>query len=366
MLLQIFRPQLNPEPQLTVLTFSVKMAQTLSDEASTRLTITNHKSLYLVRNHLLSNMLVTLRTVLSQYGFYVVGLFLTDISPAGRHQSSNADTLVTQCMDEGAHEPVVKILLFRDTDAIRQCKQLVSQETSAMSNSRVGNRTSSALCSTTYAPQNSAEATAEVMHLARLTMKSAKSEIDVKDYQDFVSRVRSLFWAPQEDNLSKAKENGGLAKSKKGTLIDHSICDSQRLENMVVKSHHAVVEKSRRIAFLEVANIVIGPFSQHLLRQQKKQKYIDMNAELYNVVNSLRDQDFEVVGIKTVHLSRAQSMTYLRECTPLSATKHHQDENASYLSSAPVFVLSVERANAVSRLKKLLGLGNVRTKQKSR
>ena len=56
-------------------------------------------------------------------------------------------------------------------------------------------------------------------------------------------------------------------------------------------------------------------------------------------------------------MSEAQARSYVSECVPDAVEPDSQLDDAAYLASGPSFVICLERANAVSRAKKMLGVG---------
>ena len=78
------------------------------------------------------------------------------------------------------------------------------------------------------------------------------------------------------------------------------------------------------------------------------------------LIDAARDQDFTVIGLDTVQLTLQQARAYLQHHAPLvtEVDNYRADDSvAQYLSSAPVYVVAFQRANAISRMKKLLEVG---------
>lgn len=72
------------------------------------------------------------------------------------------------------------------------------------------------------------------------------------------------------------------------------------------------------------------------------------------LLDAARDQNFRVVGLRTFSFTFSQATDYVQRCRPLVAGGKQLDDIPTYLASGVSHVLAFERANAVSRMRKLL------------
>ena len=110
----IFKQQINPDPQLTLVTATALTGD--SKKSSGRLD--TQQDYYTRSRNMLSAALVALRLAAQRDGFHVVGLFLESATTSTVSTTSTTSTTTTTTITKTP--PCLRCLLFRDVDAIRQ------------------------------------------------------------------------------------------------------------------------------------------------------------------------------------------------------------------------------------------------------
>eukprot|EP00750_Incisomonas_marina_P024787 INCI5147.1.p1 GENE.INCI5147.1~~INCI5147.1.p1 ORF type:complete len:1596 (+),score=233.89 INCI5147.1:2148-6935(+) len=370
-LLAIFKQQLNPDPQLTVvsITPSPKLqsdprSKTVASIGSSVIAHGYGSAFYASSSSLFSEALIQLRHVFQRDGFFVAGLFL-DTIPVEPVPLDGSDV----SSQPPRETPRLRVLLFRDVDGIRHSLQLATQisERSDGVPARArtaGTRASQGLAETRGSgASTAASSSTTAVFSAPATFSEAVSSVaavlpladdSVKAYLGLVGAVRGIFVAPIDTGVMES-----TSPLRRVLPIRPHVGNFRRLKSFKLLPQltgaNGTQAAPARIAFLESSVVVVGPICRDRITPRLAAK--GLNAQLYEVLDAVQENGFAVVGLDTVHMSEAQARSYVSECVPDAVEPDSQLDDAAYLASGPSFVICLERANAVSRAKKMLGVG---------